>query len=120
MKDVKGKDLDYGRINKLLDKAEFLISHNADFDRKFVRVLFPSVEDKEWLCSMNGIDWYGKGFSSKGLQNLLSYHGICPSISHRASNDVESAIKLLACSQRSGESYFSELMKGRNTKNVSK
>ncbi len=113
MHDVRGKDLDYGRINELLDKAEFFISHNADFDRKFVRVLFPSVDDKEWLCSMNGIDWRSKGFCSKGLQNLLAMHGICPSSAHRASGDVESAIKLLTCSSENGNSYFSELVKGK-------
>lgn len=113
MKDVKGKDLDYKRINSMLDKAEFFISHNADFDRKFVRVLFPSVNSKIWLCSMNGIDWYGKGFYSKGLQNLLYLHGIQPRISHRASADVESAIQLLACTKDNGENYFSELIKGK-------
>ena len=113
MDDVKGKDLDYERIKKLLDKAEFLISHNANFDRKFVRVLLPSVDSKEWLCSMNGIDWYGKGFNSKGLQNLLSIHGIRPKSEHRAFDDVESAIKLLACSSDNGKCYFSELVKGR-------
>lgn len=116
MHDVKGKDLDYERINKLIDKAEFLISHNADFDRKFVRVLFPSVESKDWLCSMNDIDWYSKGFYSKGLQNLLSMHGIRPKYAHRASEDVKAAIKLLACSSENGESYFSELIKKRTNK----
>lgn len=121
MRDVKGKSLDYERINEMLDKAEFFISHNADFDRKFVRVLFPSVDDKEWLCSMNGIDWYSKGFNSKGLQNLLSMHGIRPRSAHRAFGDVESAIKLLACSADNGESYFSELIQNHTkTKNLSK
>jgi DNA polymerase-3 subunit epsilon len=110
MHDVKGKDLDYKRINELLDKADFFISHNADFDRKFVMALFPSVVEKDWLCSMNGIDWLGKGFYSKSLQYLLSMHGICPSSAHRASGDVESAIKLLACSADNKNSYFSELI----------
>lgn len=118
--DVKGKDLDYERINELLNKADFFISHNADFDRKFVTPLFPSVIEKDWLCSMNGIDWFGKGFYSKGLQNLLSMHGICPRSAHRAAGDVESAIKLLACSSKSENSYFAELIKGHAKENLSK
>lgn len=120
MRDVKGKDLDYKRINNLLSRAEFLISHNADFDRKFVKVLFPSVENKDWLCSMNGIDWYSKGFYSKGLQNLLYEHGIHPRTAHRASEDVLSAIMLLACSDRSGKSYFSELISNHTKEKLSK
>ncbi len=120
MRDVKGKDLDYERINYLINKAEFLISHNSNFDRKFVKILFPSVENKDWLCSMNGIDWYAKGFCSKGLQNLLSEHGIHPKSAHRAHEDVISAIKLLACSNENGESYFSELMKNHTKEKLSK
>ncbi|HHX77475.1 MAG TPA: hypothetical protein GX697_03910, partial [Firmicutes bacterium] len=112
MHDVKGKDLDYEQVNYLFNKADFFISHNADFDRSFVRVLFPSVDSKKWLCSVNGINWYGKGSYSKGLQNLLSLHSIRPRSAHRASGDVESTIKLLACTAENGESYFSELIKG--------
>ena len=112
MRDVKGKDLDYNRINEMLEKADFFVSHNANFDRKFVRQLFPSVDIKDWLCSMNGINWYDKGFHSKGLQNLLSMHGIRPKSAHRAFSDVESAIKLLSLPTKHGKSYFYELMNG--------
>lgn len=119
--DVYGKQLDNTRIQTILDRAEFLISHNAEFDRKFVKKLFPSVNEKDWLCSMRDIDWIGKGFYSKGLQNLLIDHRIKSPRAHRALFDVEAAIKLLTCTNDENMPYFSELMfVYQHVKNISK
>lgn len=107
---VKGKRLDEARITKMLEEAEFLVAHNAAFDRGFVVRLFETCATKPWLCSMNGINWWHKGYASKGLQYLLSAHGIDPRRSHRADSDVNAAIKLLSCCGADGKSYFSELI----------
>gem|GEM_PF-2053996 len=110
---VQGHCLDKPRIETLFEKAEFLISHNAPFDLNFVHHIFPAIQLKPWLCSMNGIDWYGKGFQSRGLQELLGCHGIRPLKAHRGLDDCKSAIALLALRSPSGRTYLAELLEGR-------
>lgn len=108
--DVRGKRLDYARIEAMLHKAEFLIAHNASFDRGFIVRLFDICTQKPWLCSMRGIRWREKGFVSMGLQNLLRDHGINVHRSHRAEDDVKAAIKLLSQINQNGKTYFQELV----------
>lgn len=107
--DVQGKELDFHRLGSMMERAEFLIAHNANFDYGFVRKLLPVCDSKPWLCSMKGIKWREKGFTSVSLQNLLSIHKIHVSRAHRAGNDVMAALTLLDQTYQ-GNSYFSELM----------
>ncbi|MDZ7673039.1 MAG: hypothetical protein U5K53_09470 [Halanaerobiales bacterium] len=44
---------------------------------------------------MNGIRWRKRGFSSKGLQNLLNDHDIKTKQARRAESDVMALIDLL-------------------------
>lgn len=109
-KSVKGMLLDNPKVESMIEKAEFLIAHNAGFDRGFVERLFPISAKKKWYCSMNGIDWYGKGFSSKGLEKLITAHNISFKQEHRASDDVLAALLLLSQKDESGDYYFLELL----------
>ncbi|EEG77290.1 exonuclease domain-containing protein [Dethiobacter alkaliphilus] len=110
MADLRGKQLDTARIEAILHSAEFIVAHNASFDRGFVARLFPVSGRKQWLCSMSGIDWKGKGFPSRGLQNLLRAHRIDAGRAHRAEDDVLATLKLLACCDHSGKTYSKELI----------
>lgn len=104
--DVRGKRLDDRRIRRLIDQAEFLVAHNAGFDRGFVERLFPEVREKPWYCSMNGVPWKRLGFASKGLQNLLRDHHIRVTRAHRGLDDVLGALTLLASVGPEGRCYF--------------
>lgn len=108
--DVKGKSLDSVRIQEIIEKADFLIAHNAQFDKGFVTRLFPFCNSKNWVCSMKGISWKKKGFDSKGLQNLLKAHKIKVKRSHRALDDVNACIELLKQRNNDGGSYLAELL----------
>lgn len=110
MKDLKGKSLDEGRVKAMIDRAEFLVAHNAPFDRGFVCRMFKNAVAKRWLCSMKGINWHSKGCRSRGLQELLSTHGIKPGKAHRANEDVKAALILLSRSGADGKCYFTELL----------
>lgn len=111
-KDVKGKALDNGKINQMINWADFLVSHNAKFDSSFVQNHFGRY-DKPWLCSMDGIDWKGKGFPSKALQKLLKAHNITVDKAHRANADVKACLTLLSQKDREGKYYFYELLSQR-------
>jgi len=65
--DLAGQRLDADRFNSMIEKADFLVAHNAAFDKGFVTKIFPSTRSKRWYCSMSGVRWSG----SRGLQNLL-------------------------------------------------
>lgn len=108
--DVKGKSLDSVRIKEIIEKADFLFAHNAKFDKGFVTNLFPFSSNNTWICTMNGINWKEKGCDSKGLQNLLKYHGIKVNRSHRALADVNACIELLKQRNKDGSSYLAELL----------
>lgn len=110
LKDVRGQKFDDLRVKELLEKADFLIAHNAKFDRGFLRKLYPFINSKKWLCSMEGINWYCKGFRSRSLQNLLSNHQIKVEQAHRATADVKGCLSLLNYNVANGKSYFYELL----------
>lgn len=108
--DVRGKKLDHDVIEAMIHRAEFMVAHNATFDRGFVSRLFNACSSKTWLCSMRGIDWKRKGFNSRALQNLLKEHGIIVDKAHRAEYDVKAALALLSKQGDSGKTYFGELL----------
>lgn len=108
--DVRGHRLDRELVARLLGRAEFVVAHNERFDRGFVVRLFSEAGLIPWKCSMNGIYWYGKGFPSKGLQQLLHAHQLAPSVAHRALADAENTLRLLSVLQPDGRTYLAELL----------
>ncbi len=108
--DVKGKSLDTIHIQIILEKAELILAHNAQFDKGFVTRLLPYTINKLWVCTMNGISWKGKGCPSKGLQNLVQYYKIKADKSHRALADVNACIELLKQRDQDGRVFFAELL----------
>lgn len=109
--DVRGKRLDDAKVLALLARCEFLVAHNAPFDRAFVTRLYPLAARIPWLCSMRDIDWYGKGCPSRSLQALLAYHGLKPARAHRGEADAMAALELLRRRDGSGVPYFTELLR---------
>lgn len=107
---VRGQRLDFVKATDLMHQAEFLVAHNAPFDRGFVTRLFPIAESKPWMCSMRDVDWYGRGYTSRGLQALVSAHGIKVAQAHRGEADVRAALALLTRKSGSGATYFAELL----------
>lgn len=106
MEDLAGQRLDMTRIKEMIARADFLLAHNASFDKGFVRRIIPETRTKRWYCSMTGIRWSG----GRGLQDLLAGNGILPDQAHRALDDVEGLLSLLSCRNSQGKTYFSELL----------
>lgn len=107
---LRGMSIDGTRVEEILLRTELMIAHNVFFDRRFVLPLFPTAGAKPWYCSMSGIDWRTKGFQSRGLQNLLCWHGIEVLQAHRAVEDARATLALLSWQQESGRTYLYELI----------
>ncbi len=106
---LKGKRLDEDRILNMIGQADFLVAHNATFDRSFIKAMFPSLNGKRWYCTMSGIKWRG----GKSLQRLLSAHGIKVVQAHRALDDVHGVLNLLTQQNRNDRTHFAELLQGK-------
>jgi DNA polymerase III subunit epsilon len=104
--DLFGKRLDFVRISEMVKRADFLVAHNASFDRSFLKSLFPGIENKLWHCSMSGIRWRG----SRSLQSLFNKHKVSEEQNHRALDDAMGLISLLSKKNDEGKTFFSELI----------
>ncbi|HEY8346236.1 MAG TPA: exonuclease domain-containing protein [Symbiobacteriaceae bacterium] len=110
---LRGKKFDWERIESILNRADFLLAHNAKFDHKFMAGLTKTVSKKPWYCSMNGVDWYALGHASKGLQNLLRDHAISTARAHRGLDDARAVLALVSLPGPKGHPYlFDILQKG--------
>ena len=113
---LQNKQIDHQKLNELFDQTDLLVAHNVSFDKKFVKKEINNLNNKEWLCSMNGIRWYQQGFNSKGLQYLLRAHDIDPEQAHRSESDVKALIELLNYKVSSNDTYFKQLLNNYNIK----
>ncbi len=108
-KNFKGRELDYLKIQSWIDQCDFLVAHNANFDRHFLAKALPAMPRIHWFCSMRGINWYAKGFRSRALQALLLEHGVTGFDGHRALADVRAVLMLLTQKNSTGQTYLGEL-----------
>ncbi len=107
--DVRNKALDRSRIATIMGQGEFIVAHNASFDRRFVAAEFSLAREMLWLCSCKDIAWKRRGFQSASLEYLLNCHQIRMERRHRALDDVHATLMLL--SQPDGKAtYFTELL----------
>ena len=74
--DLRGHDLDHLEVAAMLYQAEAIIAHNAPFDRRFMRRLYPNLPPKPWYCSARGLRWQDYGFPNAKLHDLLAAHNL--------------------------------------------
>ena len=91
---VQGQSIDWGMVDTILKDADIVVAHNASFDRAFVEKHSSVSPNKIWACSINDINWLGRGFSSAKQELLCYWHGFYFE-AHRAMNDVDALIHLL-------------------------
>ena len=92
--DLVGQRIDAEAATRLLVSAQFIIAHNAAFDRKFVERRLPEAAGRAWACSLTEIDWAAAGFDGRSLGWLCAQAGFFYD-AHRAGNDVDAVIALL-------------------------
>ncbi len=107
---VRGRSIDWARVNALLESVHIVIAHNASFDRPFVDRLSRASAGKVWGCSLKQINWNAKGYTSSKLDVLSIYHGFFTS-AHRALQDAEALLHLLGMKDQGQKTpYLLELL----------
>jgi DNA polymerase-3 subunit epsilon len=107
---LKGKAINWEKVNALLSTCHIIIAHNAYFDRPFIDNQSAISKDKIWGCSFSQVDWKAYGFPSRKLEVLSIYHGFFTD-AHRALNDSDALIYLLSMkNEKTGYPYLFELL----------
>lgn len=104
-----GQSLDIDNIESMLKKTDFIIAHNAEFDRPFTHDISASFADKKWACSMSNVAWREFGFESLKLTHLASDLGFYFE-PHQADKDCLAGLAILAQVDEIGESYFQKMI----------
>ena len=95
---LRGEKIDWDWLYATLKKADFVVCHNANFDRgmvesQFKRLNLPATETI-WACSMSQVFWRDFCRPSKSLEVLCAWSGFFYD-SHQAHNDVDAMIHVL-------------------------
>lgn len=92
--DVAGRSISDGEASAMMLGADFIVAHNARFDRAFAEKRLPMAAGRPWACSLNDLDWRGMGFEGRTLSGLLGRMGWFFD-AHRAQTDVTALLHLL-------------------------
>lgn len=72
-------------VNTLFSRADAVVAHNADFDKRFIaKMCFPEAMNKQWICTLNDVDWPIATKSGMSLVNLALSYGVPVTSAHRA------------------------------------
>ena len=104
--DVKGQSIDWNWLAGIINRVDFVVCHNARFDRHFVIKHLREAEIIEpttiWACSLRQVNWKSVCRASAALEVLCVWHGFYYQ-AHDAGNDVNALIHLMTTSGRMGE-----------------
>jgi len=103
---VRGKTLDNNKMESIFARADFVVAHNASFDKSFLEHLLPMSMDRPWKCSCFGIKWVKHGLENRRLGTLRDFFGINHDEAHRALADCEVVLEALKRPH-----YLQELLK---------
>ena len=108
-----GDALDTTRARGVLERADFIVAHNAFVaDRPLVARYLPGAEKLPWLCSYRGIEWKRLlGVQSESLQVLMGKAGLRYQQDHHAHPDARDLKNLLAL-KRKDRTYLGRLLDG--------
>lgn len=91
---VAGRRICDAEATCLMLDADFVVAHNAGFDRPFVEARLPAAAGRPWICTMRDVDWRARGFEGRVLSHLLTQVGWFYE-AHRADADVTALLHLL-------------------------
>lgn len=108
--DLAGKGIDPHSVIDRLSGVSAILAFNAAFDRAIVEQFAPGLSHHRWGCAMKDIDWRALGFEPGSQSYILAQAGYYNPRRHRALDDVQSLITVLAHVADDGESVMAKLM----------
>ncbi len=107
---VAGRRIDDQQVQAMVEQADFIIAHNAGFDRPYCERRFPFFKAKAWACSLVQFDWAKAGISSSKLEFIAYRQGFFYD-AHRAETDCRALLYALtqplsACEGRTALSHI--------------
>lgn len=93
--ELVGKSFDQERVAQFLQGVDYVIAHNARYDRPVLSRAIPVFDEMRWQCSMKEVDWAGLGISSRALDYLIYKAGYFHA-GHRALADCEALLAVLS------------------------
>ena len=106
---VQGHSIDWEDVSRLLNNADIVVAHNAQFDRGVMDRFLLLSQDKVWLCSMKDINWMERGLNKRSQEILCIWHGFYYD-SHRAMFDVDALIHLVTYNVEGATNAVLELL----------
>ena len=106
---VKGKSIDWSTVDAIMQGVDIIVSHNASFDRAFMDRYSTISQNTVWACTIDDIDWLGRGFTNTKQELLCHWHGFYFE-AHRAMNDVNALIHLVTHQHYNGNRPVLELI----------
>lgn len=107
--DLSGQRFDDEAILEMVGTSDFVIAHNAAFDRPFLDQRYPSLSDFPWACSLSQLDWRGLGYDGRALGHLVLQSGWFFD-GHRAANDTRALVTLMGTLARDGRPILAHLL----------
>jgi len=92
--DVRGRAIADGEAVSIILGSDFVVAHNASFDRPFLERRLPEIVDVPWACSLSDVDWALHGFEARKLKHLAMEMGWFYE-AHRATVDVTALLHVL-------------------------
>jgi DNA polymerase-3 subunit epsilon len=92
--DLAGKALDLGTITSLINEAEVLIAHSAQFDARMLSVVGNMASAKPWRCSLQQFPW-PTAVGRKKLDSVCEFYGVARRSCHDALADCEALLAVL-------------------------
>jgi len=103
-----GKDFDHEKVNSLINLADIVVAHNANFDARMLEGLYPEIKNKSWRCSLS--QWPWPPSASKSLSSIAAYFEIPEYKAHSAEGDVEALSSCLFHPRGHGD-YLKSLLR---------
>lgn len=91
---VAGKRIVDSAVQAFLGKADFIVAHNAGFDRPKCEARFKFMENFSWACSQYQVDWASIGITSAKLEFIAYCQGFFYD-GHRADADCLALLNTL-------------------------
>jgi DNA polymerase-3 subunit epsilon len=89
-----GKVIDDAVVVEMVERADFIICHNSDFDRPLLERRFPIFEGKAFACSFKQVPWGEAGITSAKQDYIAAMMGFFY-LAHRADSDCLALVKIL-------------------------